>query len=66
MENALISPRISRLIAYNCWDANTSVTKIVNADNEHVTATIRTRFRGDSVRLIDLLSAEILRGNPRA
>lgn len=66
IENALISPRIPRLIAYNRWDANTSVTVIVNAGNEHVTATIRTRFRGNSVRLIDLLSAETLCGKPES
>ena len=66
IENALISPRIPRLIAYNRWDANTSVTVIVNAGNEHVTANIRTRFHGDSVRLIDLLSTEIICGKPES
>ena len=64
IENALVSPRVPRLIAYNRWDADTSVTVIVNAGNEHVTATVRTRFQGDSVRLIDLLSAEIVSGEP--
>ena len=65
IEDALIEPRVTRLIAYNRWYGNQSVTVIVNAGNKHIMAIINTRFQGDPVLLIDLLSAEIISGKPK-
>ena len=45
IENALIKPTAPRLIAYNRWEGNSSVTVIVNARNQHHTVIVRTKFR---------------------
>ena len=65
IENALISPEITRLIAYNRWDENESVTVIVNAKSTpRSNCIIKTRFNGDEVTVYDVLSGEKFEGNP--
>jgi hypothetical protein len=67
IENALISPEITRLIAYNRWDENESVTVIVNAKSTpRFNCIIKTRFNGDEVTVYDVLSGEKFEGNPGA
>ena len=65
IENALIKPRLPRLIAYNRWLGNQSLTVLVNANETPVTAYVKTRFKGETVTLIDLISAEKIRGDPK-
>ncbi len=66
IEDALISPKIKRLIAYNRWSIDESVSVIVNADKKEIDCIIKTRFTGDKVILRDLLSGEEVMGNPAA
>lgn len=66
IEDALVSPDIKRLIAYNRWSPEESVTVIVNADKKEQDCIIKTRFAGDKVILRDLLSGETIKGNPAA
>ena len=65
IENALIKPSLPRLIAYNRWLGNQSLTVLVNANESPVTAYVKTRFRGETITLIDLISAEKIRGDPK-
>ena len=65
IEDALISPKMERLISYNRWHGNESVSVIVNANNKEVNSTIQTRFEGDDVIVYDLLSGESFSGNPK-
>ncbi|RLG05409.1 MAG: hypothetical protein DRN68_08750 [Thaumarchaeota archaeon] len=66
VEDALISPKIKGLIAYNRWDKNDSVTIIVNVNNRPIDCVVKTRFRGDRVKVYDLISGEELEGNPES
>lgn len=65
IEDALISPNVERVIAYNRWYENESVSVIVNANNKEVNSTIQTRFEGDEVIAYDVLSGESFSGNPK-
>lgn len=65
IEDALISPNIKRVIAYNRWNENESVTVIVNANDEPVNSVIKTRFKGEEIMVYDLLSYEKFAGNPK-
>ena len=65
IENALVKPRAPRLIAYNRWEGNGSVTVIVNAGDQHHTVIVRTRFSGDKIYLIDLLHGDRFHGDPK-
>ncbi|RLI42124.1 hypothetical protein DRO64_06670 [Candidatus Bathyarchaeota archaeon] len=62
IEDALLEPLLPKLIAYNRWYENQSVTVIVNARDEHVTLKVKTRFKGEMIEAIDLLSGEIICG----
>ena len=64
IEDALLEPLLPKLIAYNRWYGNQSVTVIVNGRDEHVTLKVKTRFKGEMIEAIDLLSGEIICGEP--
>ena len=66
IENALISPKIKGVMAYNRWDGDESVTVIVNTNNEPVDCTVKTRFDGDKITVYDLLSGEKFEGDSRS
>ncbi len=66
IEDALVSPKIKRLIAYNRWLIDESLTVIVNADKKELDCIIKTRSSGNKVILKDLLSGEEITGNPEA
>ncbi|MDD5464937.1 MAG: alpha-amylase family glycosyl hydrolase [Candidatus Omnitrophica bacterium] len=65
IEDALISPKIPKLIAYNRWEGDGSVTVIVNIDGKPVDAVVKTRFSGNDVAIYDLLSGETFSGDPQ-
>ncbi len=64
IEDALVSPKVKKLIAYNRWSANESVTVIVNAGDKPADAIVKTRFEGDTVNVYDLLYNETFAGKP--
>ena len=64
IEDALISPEIKGIIAYNCWDKDESVSVVVNVNDKSVDSVIKTRFTGDEVTVYDVLSGEKFDGNP--
>lgn len=65
IEDALISPKIKGLIAYNRWDENESLIVIVNANGKEVNSIIKTRFMQKEITVYDLLSGEKFKGNPK-
>jgi len=62
LENALIEPEDSRVIAYNRWGNDRSVTIAVNIGQRYETITLKTRFKHDKVRLLDLLHGDTVAG----
>ncbi len=64
IEDALVSPKAKKLIAYNRWSENESVTVIVNAGDKPMDAVVKTRFDGNSVVAYDMLYNEMFTGNP--
>lgn len=66
IEDALLSPGIKRLIAYNRWLGNESATVVVNVNKNELDCVIKTRFGADTVTVKDLLSGEEFTGNPAA
>ena len=66
IEDALISPKIKGLIAYNRWDKDESATIIVNVNDRPIDCAVKTRFKGDRVKVYDLISGEELEGNPES
>ena len=66
VEDALISPKIEGLIAYNRWDEDESVTIIVNVNDRPIDCVVKTRFKGDRVKVYDPISGEELEGNPES
>ncbi|MCZ7356658.1 MAG: hypothetical protein O8C66_04600 [Candidatus Methanoperedens sp.] len=65
IEDALISPKIPKLIAYNRWDGNESITVIVNINGKPVDAIVNTRFNEDTAITYDLLDNETFAGNSK-
>ena len=65
LENALIEPEDSRVIAYNRWSDDEAVTVAVNVGQRYEAITLRTRFKHDKVRLLDLLRGEIVAGEAK-
>ena len=61
-----MSPKIEGLIAYDRWDEDESVTIIVNVNDRPIDCVVKTRFRGDRVKVYDLISGEELEGNPES
>jgi|GEM_PF-3867926 len=64
IENALISPKVKGLIAYNRWDGGESVTVVVNTNNKPVDCTVKTRFEGE-ITVYDLISGDMFEGDPK-
>ena len=65
LENALIEPEDSRVIAYNRWGYDKAVTVAVNVGQRYEAITLKTRFKHDRVRLLDLLHGEIVTGEAK-
>ncbi|MBU4141379.1 hypothetical protein KKE99_00705 [Patescibacteria group bacterium] len=63
IEDALVSPKVKKLIAYNRWSENESATVIVNAGDKSVDAIVKTKFGGDAITVYDLLYNETFAGN---
>lgn len=63
IEDALLSPKVPKLIAYNRWEGNESATVIVNINDKSAEATVKTRFEGQNVTVYDVLSGEKFAGN---
>lgn len=64
IENALVSPKTKRVIAYNRWAENESVTVVINANNKLVDCIVKTRFDGDKIIVYDHISGEKFEGSP--
>ena len=64
IEDALIWPKIKGVIAYNRWDENESITVVVNVNDKPVNCKLKTRFKGERVKVYDVLSGEKFGGDP--
>ncbi|KAA0014823.1 MAG: hypothetical protein FE037_02910 [Thermoplasmata archaeon] len=64
IEDALISPKIKGIIAYNRWDGKEGITVVVNVNDEPVNCRLRTRFKGERVEVYDVSSGEKFEGDP--
>jgi len=64
IEDALISPKIKGIIAYNRWDEKESVTVVVNVNDEPVSCRLKTRFKGERIKVYDVLSGKKFEGDP--
>ena len=58
IEDALVSPKVPRLIAYNRWADDDALTVIVNLTGQKLEATVRTKFADKNALIHDLLSDE--------
>ncbi|GEM_PF-1724580 len=63
IEDALLSPKIPKLIAYNRWVDDESATVVVNASENPVTCKVKTKLEGMA---IDLFSNDKFNGDLKA
>ncbi|MCD6410962.1 MAG: alpha-glucosidase C-terminal domain-containing protein, partial [Thermoplasmata archaeon] len=64
IEDALVSPKIKGVIAYNRWEQNESITVVVNVNDEPVNCRLKTGFKGERIEVYDVLSGEKFEGDP--
>ena len=64
IEDALISPKIKGVIAYNRWNEKEGITVVVNVNDEPVNCRLKTRFKGERIEVYDVLSGEKFEGDP--
>ncbi len=62
IEDALLSPKTPKLIAYNRWVDDEALTVIVNAADKPAACQVKTRFEGNKQTVTDLLSDEKFTG----